>query len=572
MVKLRSVSWLIIGLFLFSFAFQVNYNGQMQTNVQNSTNSFHQIPLSLGQDEGEEDFPHAIMSNPLNSLGEIEITSVDLPADPTPVNFLPSSSDIVTYDHKDPIFLGTITNASAERAIGEEDPRISNITIQFSESVIWTYNESATEYIVGFTPVLQTAFLEKMYFNGTELDSSDYFVNSTGNGAEEKYNFYYDFKDDFDLNKKDEFNLTYVYNIIFPITEWSVTNTEPNQYISETNQTFTQGFSYHVSLGEHFSHINTLARLKFFLPNHQDIFESELDNLNNETIPSNQYFLDDDNILTLVNKTDLSDINTLDLTFKANFTVEMIDVVDGLWSEDRLVEGLSIRERDYKIIITEGPANLILMNIGINETGIFYKHLFDGGHSGKSALGRHVSITNMNKSTGTEIIEPNDTTTLPEYVDGISFLQSIESDTATEPYWLLKNEIDIITIKYTPKYNLSIIIMDKIGTPIEGYGVKLYIGNVLYGTTISNFTIMPYPMIKSNENGEIVFHSVPVANYTIEIYNRNGKYLENATVTPLEEINSVVTNIPHYPVTILIFTGISIAFIVIGYVIFKKNS
>ena len=114
--------------------------------------------------------------------------------------------------------------------------------------------------------------------------------------------------------------------------------------------------------------------------------------------------------------------------------------------------------------------------------------------------------------------------------------------------------------------------MDKISTPVEGYGVKLFIGNVLYGTNINNFTIMPYPMINTDENGEVVFHSVPVANYTIEIYDKNGKYLENATVTPLEEINNVVTNIPHYPVTILIFTGASVAFIVIGYVIFKKNS
>jgi len=135
-----------------------------------------------------------------------------------------------------------------------------------------------------------------------------------------------------------------------------------------------------------------------------------------------------------------------------------------------------------------------------------------------------------------------------------------------------KNEIDIITIKYVAVLDLSIILMDQISTPVEGYSVKLFIGDILYGTSINNFTIMPYPMLSSDKNGQIVFHSVPIANYTIEIYNRNGVYLENATVTPLEVTNNVVTEIPHYPVTILFFTGVSAAFIVIGYIIFKKNS
>ena len=577
MVKLRPISWFIICLFLFSLVFQINYNDQIQTDFQNFPDSFQQAPISLqdddiyvwGSDEGES--PQALLDYPLNSLGEIEIASIDLREDPTQDNFFPSNSEIITYDHpQDPIFEGTIANASSERAIGEEDPRISDVTFQISESVIWAYNDSAAGYIVGFTPVLQTAFLEKMYFNGTELDPSEYFVNSTGAGVDETYNFYYDFEENYKDHTKDEFNLTYVYNIKFPITQWSVTNTEPTHYISETNETFTQEFSYHVSFGENNSQINTLAFLKFYLPNHQDIYDLVLDKYNNHIIPSNQYSLTD-NILTFSNKTYLNETNFLDLTFKANFTVEMLEVVDGLWSEDRLVEGLNIRERDYKITITHGPANLILKNIGINDTGIYFDHLNNGEQSGRSALDRFVYIENMNKSTGQGLISQNDTTTQPEYVDGIFFLHKVDS-TENEPYWLLKNEIDIITIKYTAVYDLSIILRDRISTPVEGYSVKLYIGDILFGTKINNFTIMPFPMLTSNKNGEIVFHSVPVANFTIEIYNRNGNYLENATVTPLEEINNVVTSIPHYPVTILVFTGFSAAFIVIGYIIFKKNS
>ena len=572
MVKLRSVSWLFIGIFIFSLAFQVNYNGQMQTNFQNSPDSFQQTPLSLGEDEGEIGEPHAERTDPLNTLGEIEITHLDPIDGPISDNFFPSSSNIITYDHKAPKFLGTIANASTERATGEEEHRRSNITIQISESVIWSYNESAAEYIVGFTPVLQAAYLEKMYFNGTELDPSEYFENSTGIGVAETHNFYYNFKDDYDYNQNDEFNLTYVYNLMLPITEWSVINNEPTQYISETNQTFFQGFSYNVTFGKENSQFNTLVYLKIYLPNHQDIYEPVLNKYNNQTLLSNEYSFTDDNILTFSNKIYLNETNSLDLSFKANFTVEMLEVVDGLWSEDRLVEGLNTRERDYKISITEGPTDLVLKNIGINDTGIYFNHLFIIGGSGRSALNREVYIENMNKSTGIEEdIDLNETAVQPVYVDGITFLHHSESS-SKEPYWLLKNEIDIITVKYIAEFNLSIILMDKISTPVEGYGVKLYIGNILYGTTISNFTIMPYPMINSDENGKIVFHSVPIANYTIEIYNRNGKYLENATVTPLEEINNVVTNIPHYPITILMFTGVSVAFIVIGYVIFKKNS
>ncbi len=577
MVKIRSISWLMVGILLFSFAFQINYNGQMQTNSQNSPDSFLQAPISLqddddiiwGRNEGEKE--RAILDYPLNSLGEIEIASIDIHegVDPTQDNFYPISSNIINYTFHTPNFEGTIANASAERAIGNEDPRTSDVTFQISESVIWSYNESVSEYLVGFSPIRQTAFLEKMYFNGTELDPSEYFVNSTGDGVDETYFFYYNFEEIFDGNK-DEFNLTYVYNIIFPIIEWSVTNTEPTHYISETNQTFTQEYSYHVSFGENNSQINTLAFLKFYLPNHQDIYDAFFTKFNNQTLSSDYYSITD-NILTFSNKTYLNETNSFDLTFKADFTVEILEVVDGLWSADRLVEGLNIRERDYKITITQGPANLILKNIGINDTGIYYDHLINGEESGRSALGRSVIIENMNMSTGPGLIAPNETIAPPEYVDGIFFLHRVESS-EIEPYWLLKNEIDIITIKYVATFDLSIILMDRISTPVEGYSVKLFIGDVLYGTYISNFTIMPFPMLSSDKNGEIVFHSVPVANYTIEIYNRNGVYLENATVTPLDQINNIVTNIPHYPVTILFFTGVSAAFIVIGYIIFKKNS
>jgi len=571
MVKLRPISWFLIGIFIFSFAFQINNNEQMQTNFTNSPDSFLNTPLSLGEDEGDIGEPHAEKANPLNTLGEIEITHMDPPLDPTQDNFFPISSDILNYTHFEPNFEGTIANASTERAIGEEDPRSSNITIQISESVIWSYNESAIEYIVGFTPVLQSAYLETIYFNGTELDPSEYYDNSIGAGVNKTYSFYYDFEENYDENLKGEFNLTYVYNLIIPITGWSVSNNEPIHYITETNQTFTQRFSYNVTFGEENSQFNTLVRLKFYLPNHQDIFEPVLNAYNNQTFPSDQYNFSVDNILTYSHKIYLNESNSMDLSFKANFTVEMLEVVDGLWSEDRLVEGLNTRERDYKISITGGPADLVLKNIGINDTGIYYNHLYLVGRSGRSALNRDVYIENMNKSIGLEDIDLNETIIQPVYVDGITFLHQSESS-SNEPYWLVKNEIDIITIKFFAVYDLSIILMDKINTPVEGYSVKLFIGNHLYGTTINNFTIMPYPMISSDKNGAIVFHSVLIANYTIEIYDKRGNYLENATVTSLVDVNNVVTSIPHYPLTILLFTGVSAAFILIGYIIFKKNS
>ncbi len=574
MVKLRSISRLIIGIFLFSLIFQANNFGQTQIDVQNSLDSSQHKPLSLGEPLEEGFSSNEIKNSSLNSLGEIEIAQFyfsDASKNPSSDNFFPTSSNIINHTHHNPNFLGTIENASAERAIERDDPRSTNIKIQISESVIWKYNESATKYIVGFTPVLQKAFIDKMYFNGTELDPSEYIENSTGEGSNKVYSFYYDFEETFDAYHKGEFNLTYVYNMIFPIKEWSVTNIEPNQYISETNQTFTQQFSYNVTLGDESSRIHCQARLKFYLPNYQDIFEPVLNNYDNNTILPSQYDLTD-NILTFTSASYLNETVTMDLTFKANFTVELIETVDGLWCEDRLVAGLNIRERDYKITITEGPADLILKNIGINETGIYFNQLYNGGESGRSALDRSLYIENMNNSSGNEDVDINETIT-KTYVDGISFLHSVDMDIVElESYWLAKNEIDIITIKYIAIYNLSIIIMDKISTPLEGYSVKIFIGNQLYGTMINNFTTMPYPMMSSDNNGEILFHSVPIANYTIEIYNRNGKYLENATVTPLEEKNYIVTSIPHYPVTILMFTGVSAAFIVIGYIIFKKNS
>ncbi|MHA1719635.1 MAG: hypothetical protein ACTSWX_04590 [Promethearchaeota archaeon] len=574
MVKSHSISWLLIGIFLFSILFQLNYNEQIQTNLQNTPDSIQQKPISLGNDLEQGAPTNEKKKTSLNPLGEIEISHLYFTQemkDPTSDYFFPSSSPFITYSHYDPIFLGTIANASAERSTEGEDPRSSDVKFQISETIIWKYSEFTTNYIVGFTPVLQKAFLDKMYFNGTELDPSDYIENSTGTGSNKTYSFYYDFEDVFNEHNNGEFNLTYVYNMVFPITQWSVTNVEPNQFITQTNQTITQKFSYNVTLGGGDSKINTLARFKIYLPNHQDIFNPILDKYNNETLSSNQYDLKD-NILSFTNATYLNETNSLDLTFQTNFTVEMLETVEGLWCEDRLVEGLNLRERDYKITISEGPADLILKNVGINETGIYYDNLqYRGGDSGRSALKRNVFIENMNKSTGNENIDINDTSARVEYVDGISFLHGV-NNTMVESYWLTKDEVDIITISYYAVFNLSIVLMDKISNPIKGYSVKLYIGSQLFGTSVNNFTTIPYPMLKSDKNGEIFFYSIPVANYTIDIYNKFGKFIENATVTPLEEQNFVVTSVPHYPLTILVYSGVGIALILVGYVIFKKNS
>jgi len=278
-----------------------------------------------------------------------------------------------------------------------------------------------------------------------------------------------------------------------------------------------------------------------------------------------------DNIISILLWTDLSTPTSLDLRFKANFTVEFLNVVDGFWCEDRLVEGTRIRERDYKLKVTDGPADLLLLYFGFNDTTIYHSDLVENSKI-VSALNRPVAVQNMNKSDpyADTKPDPGEAGYGVEYVDGIT-INILDDGIVT--YYLFRDDIDIITVRYRTIHNLEFIITDNIKVPKADVRVNVYYGGLLYGAKISNVENLPIAPQVSDSRGLVTIYGVPVGNYTIEIIDANSLPIEIHEVSSLKSAgdNMIVTAYTHFPSTILVFLGISVLFIVSGSVIFKKN-
>jgi len=78
----------------------------------------------------------------------------------------------------------------------------------------------------------------------------------------------------------------------------------------------------------------------------------------------------------------------------------------------------------------------------------------------------------------------------------------------------------------------------------------------------------------SNENGEILIENVPNGNYTVKIYQDNV-IIRDALINTFSDVNYVSTNIPYFPLWIIIFGSLNGALILIGlifYFNYKRRS
>jgi hypothetical protein len=75
----------------------------------------------------------------------------------------------------------------------------------------------------------------------------------------------------------------------------------------------------------------------------------------------------------------------------------------------------------------------------------------------------------------------------------------------------------------------------------------------------------------TDSQGQVVINQVPYGNYTISVYYMN-KFVENVTASTTNALNFLVTQIPQFPVWVIIYASISLVFVMSGLKIYKKNS
>lgn len=573
-------------LFVFSMAAQILNFGFTPSDNQIYETTRDILPSSAyNTQDGIQ--PLELKDDLKNDLGFIEIEGLSVRAEIPANSFYESDSDNIQYDHSveaiNPKFDSTLLAASAERSSGTTANRNSTVRILLNESVKWTYTSDSESYIVGFAPYMQKATFSRMYMNGTLVNSTQYFTSSEFIGGKFINRFNYNFTDLFEANNDGEFILLYQYTVDIPISRWQVntvfdaTQTEEGDIILEDEYQYITGmqtqmslpYSYNVTFGDQDWDYNVSARFKITFPDPEYIYDTELVEYSDAVIDDLPYSLIN-NTVSLNFWTELEQKRQLDAKFQADFTVEILESIDGeqFWCEDRLVSGINTRQRDYKITVSDGPPNLLLMFFGMNDTSIYYDELLDENEI-TSALNRYTAVENMNVSTG----DPSGTvvsgnTTL-EFVDGISML--ITPETHLFPYILCRGEVDIITVNYEASHDLNLVITDNTKTPISGVRVNVYFRDHLYGAKMNNFNVLPYPQKSSNSNGKIFIPGAPIGDYMIEILDSQGNSFQNLTASSLEDVNILVTNIPHFPATILVFAGISAVLIISGLIIYKKK-
>ncbi len=417
-----------------------------------------------------------------------------------------------------------------------------------------------------------------MYVNDTKItDGEKAFGDYQGNEG-----FYYDFEDDFIAHPNGTLEIVYVYEYDFPISQWKVNTLSNNVYLTDNNtinkKEIVQSYSVDVTFGKAGETKNITVRLNYTLPDRNVIYDSDVEDvIFNNVIPIDELRFNESGVEWFDfydNEMKLA-IYAIDphpmegLKFNANFTIGFLDVVDGNWYEDKLVESLYNRQRSYKVTVEDGPKTLKLSKLWINETWIYYNDLKQPGTQMFSALGLTVSIENMNYSTGFDFgsgEEEEDglpTGDEPDYPEGISIFGN--------EYYIWKGEIDIVTIEYETIQTLSLIVADEINNPLPGYQVNIIRGNTLFGPKMNLYDSNPIATKVADGNGQVIVYFVPRGEYTIEILNAKGKSIFNTTATTEKPLNILATNVTHFPTVIFILAGISIGMLISGLTIYRKR-
>ncbi|MFX1312541.1 MAG: hypothetical protein ACFFHD_08010 [Promethearchaeota archaeon] len=509
----------------------------------------------------KEDYS-AIISEETYSLGNITIT--DLLVNSLELGFCTYNDiyPLLTEDYnstainmtiEDFKFIKTVTPAKNDN-LNVTNSNKNNITVMFNETLYFKYNNSKTEYLIYHSRLANYRFIEFYIQNGTKIIK-----------LEEETDFYFDdhefivfYYKDF-LQKESTFNFTgsifnFSMHLIWEwdilIQEWdffqtndlSVKNALDNYSVDFSYSFHLTGKKYNQSVLDPLINVdNMFSALRIDLFDRNLLYNYTLE-LNNETVNFNTHLNSNKTIKVLLSDSFSSNYDHFRLNFSTIFTLQFENAVGKLWAIDRLVAKRNIHERIYFISIVAGPKYFTLKSISFYEPSILFENMI----SAFSLFEREIDFYYLNTST------PGETRLI-----------------VNAPY-LIRGETCPFTLKYETSTTLNIIVTDIIHMPLIGAEVKLYYHNKEYGTFISSNRVQPISLGKTNDNGEIILNDVIIGNYTVRVYYRNS-FIKEDSVNTYKENNFVRTNIPHFPLWIVVFGLLNGIILIIGFVFYLKS-
>lgn len=484
-------------------------------------------------------------------VGNITIRSIDELGLPllSPNTYAGVLDKNITYTYEGFEFLGTVE-------IGSEDTinRIFNtgyITVEINESLKFEYWDNYTSKEIAYKSELAGGELVDLTINGTSdlenatVDSEDYYR--------------YDFSHYYESNNHGILNLGFVTDFNVSIYDWEVYQQDEHQgnnlyeILGDTTQDLDAYYNYTFVFGS--SSLNMTAKFLINPPDQSYLNEVSLntytggiqDAVGEEVDSYSKYSNNSIEFTTEANGTKFS------MNFKTTFTINVLEPnLPFLWKEDRLFYGRSVRKRIYEFSCIDGPSELPISNFYINDTNLPYADVT----TVTSELDRALTYNDMNYTNEFDIgVGPAGTT--------INF-------TFDNDHYLVKGESDRITIKYTASHQLNMLSLDSVSFPVRGASLKLYYGNVTFGTVMSKAETMQVAPKTTDSNGQVIVSDLPYGTYTIGVYYR-GNFVQNMTVITTGSLTFLNTKIPHFPTWMLIFGGISAAVLVVGLYIYRKN-
>ena len=510
-----------------------------------------------------------ILDDPEQGLGNITITKLTFNEEgifnrsdryPNLVDDLISGALNITY-------LGTQymqTNEIAQfNNLDKSLPESDEITVLINESISVQYNSSMVEsegYLI-YSPRLRprvlkqvlvqnesSSIIEELSEDEYSLDADDYLIFDYQNYFQDPDNFH-------------NFSMYFIFEYKLTADGWELAQ-DPKSILTLTQQqqTFSPSFYYNFTLtglkeSDLYANIsipaeNLIVEL-IVNPLDKNLFYDQQLKINDTVVND---FLEQDN---LINVTISADAKLFSLTFKTNFTLKFENSVDYSWAIDRLIEGRNVRERIYFPSLISGPKHIYLENVSLIESTITADQVI----SNSSLFERPVNYYDVVVSI-TQLTIENSLIFTDNAVKRKGLRLMI-------PY-LIVGETNPFLLKYDATNDLKIIITDTIRMPLIGYRIELFYFGKVFGTYISNDLTQPMAPAYSNENGEVLIENVPNGNYTVKIYQDNV-IIKDALINTFSEFNYISTNVPYFPLWILIFGSINGALILIGLIIYFNN-
>jgi len=518
------------------------------------------------QDFSKDDYT-PILDTQKQGLGNITITKLNF----TEVGIFNRSDRYPNLD--DDLFSGALnitylgtqymqTNEIAQfNNLDKSLPESDEITVLINESISVQYNSSigGSEGYLIYSPRLlphilkqvfvqneSSSIIEELSENEYSLDADDYLI----------FDYQNYFQDSFH-----NFSMYFIFEYKLTAFGWELALDPKNILtLTQQQQTFSPSFYYNFTLiglkGSDNLTIYSIPADNLVVelivnPLDKNLFYDRQLKINDQVVND---FLEQDN---LINVTISADAKLFSLTFKTNFTLKFENSVDYSWAIDRLIEGRNIRERIYFPSLISGPTHIYLKNVTLIESTIIISQVI----SNSSLFDRPVNYFDVILSITQTSIEHS-----------LIFTENAVKRKGlrlTIPYLIL-GETNPFLLKYDATNDLRIIITDNIRMPLIGYRIELIYFGKIFGTYISNDLTQPMAPAYSDENGEILIENVPNGNYTVKIYQDNVIIMD-VLINTFSEVNYISTNVPYFPLWILIFGCINGALILIGLIIYLNH-